>query len=380
MTTLPLDRPDPLRPPPAYAELREDDPVARVTTPDGARAWLVTGHDAVITVLTDPRFGVTPPGGAHPGNDTLFQDGERHARLRRLVSRVFTPLSIDALRERVAEQAEALVAEMVEKGAPADLVDAVAAPLSITVIGELLGVTTAELSRFRRSADAALTGTDPAALAQGWAALQELVAGLVEDKRHDPGDDLLSSLITVRDADDGRLSDGELVAMATVLVAAGYLSAANAIAVGAMQLVTLGRLADVADPATREPAVEELLRYQSGVTGEPLPRWARVDLELAGVPVAAGEMVLVRLEAADRDPSRFPDPDAFDPTREGTHLAFGRGPHHCLGAALARLELGAALGALATGLPSLRLAVPVPDVEWVHGYADSGPAALPVTW
>lgn len=194
-------------------------------------------------------------------------------------------------------------------------------------------------------------------------------------KRDRPGEDLLSALIAVRDADDGRLSDAELAAMVTTLVAAGYVSAANAITVGTIQLVREGRLADV-----DEAVVEEVLRRQAGLTGEPMGRWAAADVDLHGVRIEAGDLVLVRLDGANRDPRRFPDPDLFFPGRPDPHIAFGRGPHHCLGAALARTELGAALHTLAERVPDLRLAVPVEDVVWVHGFADAGPAALPVTW
>ncbi|HXV94637.1 MAG TPA: cytochrome P450 [Pseudonocardia sp.] len=380
--TLPLARPGPLDPPPAYAELRAT-PVAEVATPDGRRAWLVTSHDAVAAVLTDPRFGVAPPGGAHPDNHTLFQDGEAHARLRRLVSGAFTPGRVAAMRPRVEQRAGDLVAAMASAGPPADLVDAIAAPLSIGVIGELLGVPPDQHERLRRWADSALL-PDPSAAATGqeWAALLAFAADLVAAKRANPGDDLLDSLIAARDEDDGRLSADELVAMVTTLVSAGYLSAANAISVGAIQLATLGLLPELAArPERVEETVEELLRRQSGSTGEPMPRWAHSDAELFGARIRAGDTVLVRLEAANRDPARFPDPDRFvRDRRPNRHLAFGRGPHHCVGAALARLELAAAFRALSRELPGLRLAGPVEEVPWVYGLVDSGPAALQVTW
>lgn len=387
---LPFDRPDPIEPPPTFAELRDTTPVAPVTTPDGQPAWLVTSYDAVATVLSDPRFGMAPPG-AVAGNDTLFQDGEAHARLRRLVGKAFTARSVAALRSRIEQLAADHVEVIADSGPSADLVAGLAAPLSISVISELLGVAIDEREHFRELADA-VNAADPfafdgaedtaATAMQPWNDLGGYVAGLVAAKREELGEDLLSGLIAVRDTDDGRLSDDELIAMAAMLVDAGYLTACNAISVGTIRLITEGRLGTLAsDPDKVEATVEEVLRMQAGLTGEPFPRWAHDDFELAGVPIAAGDMVFVRLEAANRDPEQFADPDFFLPDRgSAAHLAFGRGPHHCLGAALARVEVGAALSALAQRLPGLRLQGPVADIVWTRSHTDAGPAALHVTW
>ncbi|TDC80629.1 cytochrome P450 [Micromonospora sp. KC606] len=388
--TLPFDRPGPLDPPPLYAQLRQTEPVSAVVTPGGQQGWLVTSYDAVAKVLSDPRFGLTPPGTPSEGNDTLFQDGAAHTRLRRLVSKAFTARRIATLRPRVEQIAEEHVRAVVGAGPPADLVAGFAAPLAALVIGELLGVTLPDRERFRALVDA-VSSTDflaadvesAAAAGRAWNDLIGYAAELVVTARERPGDDLLSTLITVRDADDGRLSDAELTGMAASLVAAGYLTARNAISVGVIQLVTEGRLAGLAGaPEAVDPVVEEVLRRQAGIVGEPFPRWAQADVELAGVRIASGDLVLVRLEAANRDPGHFTDPDRFLPDRraDSLHLAFGRGAHHCLGAALARVELGAAFTALARHLPGLRLDVPIGQLVWVHGQTDGGPVALPVTW
>ncbi|GAA1785431.1 cytochrome P450 [Streptomonospora arabica] len=389
---LPFDRPRPLDPPPAYAELRRSEPVARVTAPDGRRAWLVTSYEAVAAALADPRLGMTPSGAAEPGNDTLFQDGDAHTRLRRLVAKAFTPRSVAAVRPRIEELAAAHVDAFADAGPPADLVAGLASPLSLAVIGELIGVEIGERERFSALAEAAgsvdffsLDDEEQAAAAmKAWDDLTGYASGLVAAKREDLGDDLLSALISVRDADDGRLSGEELTAMATTLVAAGYQTTRNAISVGVIQLLTEGRLAGLADAGAEEVAavVEEILRLEAGVIAEPFPRWAHTDLELDGVAIAAGDAVLVRLEAANRDPAHFSDPDRFLPERRSAspHLSFGRGPHHCLGAAPARIELGAALASLARRLPGLRLGAAVEELVWVRGQTDGGPATVPVTW
>jgi len=375
---LPFDRPRPIDPPPAYAELRRTSPVARVLTPEGAPAWLVTSYDAAVQVLTDARFGVTPPTGRDPGNETLFQDGEPHARLRRLVARAFTPRRIAALRPGIEAAAAELVAAMAAAGPPADLMADLAAPLSLSVIGDLLGVPAAARDRLRGFAEPALTEGTP----EAWGAFAGYSAELVAAKRAELGDDPLSGLIAVHGADDGRLTDGELSAMAMTLAGSGHLSSANAICTAAILLLDSGRLAEYAAAPERAAAVtEEVLRRLSGTTGEVMPRWAAEDAEAGGVRIAAGDMVLVRLEAAHHDPDRFADPARLDPDRSpAEHIAFGRGPHHCLGAALARAELTAALRALAAGLPGLRLTVPAAEVPWVHGFVDSGPSRVPVAW
>ncbi|MDT0305180.1 cytochrome P450 [Streptomonospora wellingtoniae] len=389
---LPFDRPNPLDPPHAYAELRGSEPVARVTTPDGRRAWLVTSYEAAAAALADPRLGMTPSGTADPGNDTLFQDGDAHTRLRRLVAKAFTPRSVAAVRPRIEELAAAHVESFADAGPPADLVAGLASPLSLAVIGELLGVEVGERERFSALAEAvgsvdfhALENEEQAAAAmQAWSDLTGYAAGLVAAKRGDLGDDLLSGLISVRDADDGRLGGDELTAMATTLVVAGYQTSRNALSVGVIRLLAEGRLAGLADAGADDvaTAVEEVLRQEAGVIAEPFPRWAHADFELDGVPIAKGDAVLVRLEAANRDPAHFPDPDRFLPKRRSAspHLSFGRGPHHCLGAAPARIELGAALVCLARRLPGLRLETAVEDLAWVRGETDAGPTAVPVTW
>ncbi|KIH99547.1 hypothetical protein LP52_06580 [Streptomonospora alba] len=385
---LPFEQPHPMQPPPGYAELRETEPVAPVTTSDGRPAWLVTSYDAVADVLSDSRFGVTRPADASADNGTLLQDGEAHARLRRLIGKAFTPRRVEALRPRVERMAADRVADLASSGPPADLVTGLAAPLSITVISELLGVAIEERERFRELADAASAADflspdeAPETVERVWGEFGGHVAELVAAKRRDLGDDLISDLITVHDTDDGRLDDYELVTLALTILASGYLTACNAVSVGAILLITEGRLpALAADPDRTEAAVEEIVRLEIGLIGDVFPRWAHEDVELAGVPISAGDLVLVRLGAANRDPKHFAEPDRFLPGRSaGPHLAFGRGPHHCLGAALARLEVGAVLRELAQHLPDLRLQGSVHDIAWARGHADVGPTAVHVTW
>lgn len=360
---------------PFVPDLSTSGPVVRVAAADGRPAWVVSGHEAVSMVLADPRFGVEPPGGGHPDNTTLFRDGPPHDRLRGLVSRAFTPRRVAALAPLADATAERAVLAMTATGPPADLVEHLAAPLSATVIAEMLGIADDQRAGFRRLADGALMAdpADESAVIAGWQAFMAYAEQVVDARRTGPGDDLLSGLIAVQDDDGDRLSGPELVGMVIALVGAGYVSGRNAIAVGAVHL--MGRLHDVDDEA-----IEEALRMTGGLTGELMPRWALQDLELGGVAIAAGDQIVVSAASANRDPHVFPDPDEFARRRPNPHLTFGRGPHHCLGAAVARLELRAAFTALARHVPGLRLAVAREEIPWVRGHVDSGPAALPVTW
>ena len=381
--TLPFEQPHPMRLPPTYARLRASTPVARVVTPDGQLAWLVTSYQAVEQVLSDPRFGITPPGDATEGDgSSLLQDGPGHARLRRLVGRAFTPRGVAALRPRIERLATDYAAAMVTAGAPADLVADFAAPLSITVIGELLGVTIENQEHFRKLADAA-SASDPFAAdgVQPWYALAGYLGELVAEKRGKPGEDLISRLIHVHDAEDGQLSTEELNNLTLTIIAAGYLTARNAICVTTIQLTGDGRLAEFAgSPERVDAALNEALRLQVGLTGDPFPRWAREDVVLAGTSVSAGDLLLVRIGAAHRDPARFDDPDRFQPDRSGPSITFGHGPHHCLGAALARTEVRAALRALALATPALRVDGRIEELPWAYGSVDAGPLELPVRW
>ncbi|MEJ2865918.1 cytochrome P450 [Actinomycetospora flava] len=376
-TTLPLERPDPTTPPSEYRRLQEHEPVARVVGADGTPAWLVTSYELVAAGLADPRLGLTPPGVPADERASLFQDGPAHARLRRLVARAFTPRRIAELAPRIEALADEHAAALADAAAdgPADLVDLLGAPLAIGSLGLLLGVALEDHPRFRVLVDDALRAdpSDPALLAEAeraWGALMGFTAELLAAARERPGDDLLSALVGVRDADDGRLGDGELIALVTALLAAGVITVRGALAVGAVHLLRAGSWED---PGDVPGLVDEIVR-RAGV--EVFPRWAGEDLVLGGVAIAAGEKVLLRLEAANHDPARFPDPSALVPGRPGPHLGFGRGPHHCLGAALARVELTAALTALSRRAPTLRLAGSVEDIPWHHGEVDSGPTML----
>jgi cytochrome P450 len=363
------------------------DPVVRAQTAGGP-AWLVTDRELVRSVLADPRFGIAPPG--TPGLGSLFTDGEPHARLRRLLARTFTARSINALRPRISLLANDFVADLSKAGPGADVLAALTRPLPLAVIGDLLGIADADRHRFRTWADASLGVVTPDLInlgerapgaEQAWGELSAFIGELIATKRAAPGDDLLSRLIAVRDADDGKLSDEELVTTMIALLTAGWLTIANALAIGLVYLLPTGQLRTLTDETAATRATEEVLRLQTGRAGEVMPRWAHEDVQLGGRRIGKGEMVLPKLEAANRHPATFADPERFDATREpNRHLSFGHGAHHCLGAPLARIEIAEVLRALATQLPDLRLGCEPQEVAWVGSPLDDGPIALPVFW
>ncbi|MCC3779960.1 cytochrome P450, partial [Streptomyces sp. UNOB3_S3] len=329
----------------------------------------------------------------------LNSDAPDHLRLRRLTTAAFTPRRVDALRPRIERLTDGLVAEvsgLLTGGRTADLVDSFAFPLPVLVIGEVLGVPEADRASLREwtyrvgsPADALERG----ATDQAWAALHAYFTTLIAHKRRSPGDDLFSAL--VHDASEGGLDDGELLAMAFLLLFAGYETTMNLLASASLLLLT--HPAELA--AAREggearwaAVVEETLRHASPLEGTTWRRTTeRVDLG-GGAVIPAEESVLVVLAAAGRDPERFPDPDAFRPARHlagaaadgdaeraAPHLAFGHGPHFCLGSRLARMEAAIALPRLFGALPGLALAAEPERLPYRPGLLVRGPRELPVT-
>ncbi|WP_219513772.1 cytochrome P450 [Nonomuraea ceibae] len=387
--TLPTTRTSPFDPPEALAEIRAERPVTRLAYPDGHEGWLVTGHAQARAVLADPRFSSRPelrhhpvPGPAaggtgQPSPPGMFtsMDPPDHTRYRRLLTGQFTVRRMRQLTGRTEELATGLLDAMEAGGKEADLVSAFAGPLPALVICELLGVPDSGRDRFQRQARAlsSLEVTREEQVA-AYLELREMMRELVTAKRAAPADDLLSGLTA------GDLTDDELAGVGFTLLGAGLDTTANQL--------TLGVFALLSDPdAARARAlrtnpaevVEELLRYLSVIPF--LLRVALEDVELDGHTIRAGETVTVSIQAANRDPLRFAEPDLLDLGRAaGGHLAFGHGIHQCLGQQLARVELLAGLPALFERFPGLRLAVAPERVPLRTDMLIYGVHALPVTW
>jgi unspecific monooxygenase len=320
---------------------------------------VTTGYELCERVLRDPGFGHRPTYNAvwrdspMRRNSFLTMDPPDHTRLRRLVSKAFTPRLVERLRPHVEDVVAELIAEAAT-GEPVDLIDALAYPLPVIMISELLGVPPEDRELFKGWSEALARGLDPdfllpaGDLARRDAAHTEFAdyfKHLAARRRAEPRDDLLSALVAVRDGGQA-LSDEELLSTSVLLLLAGHETTVNLIGNGALALLRHpGQLAWFrAHPAETAAAVEELLRYDPPV--HLALRAALEDREVAGTTVKKGEMVLLVLGAANRDGTVFPDPDRLDLTRYVTagktgaarHLAFGHGIHFCLGAPLARLE------------------------------------------
>jgi cytochrome P450 len=376
-------------PHPVYAELRARGPVHRVRPPGAGpehETWLVVGYEEARAALADPRLakdatkvGMTFLDEEHIGRHLLGVDPPDHTRLRSLVTRAFTPRRVEQLRPRIQQITDELLDVMLPHGR-ADLVESFAFPLPITVICELLGVPEMDRAAFRKMSTEVVAPSSSGSEYDAVLRLAEYLTGLIEDKRRDPGDDLLGDLIRTTAEDGDRLSPGELRGMAYLLLIAGHETTVNLIGNGVHALLTHpGQLADLrADMSLLDGAVEEMLRWEGPVEAATF-RFAAEPLEIAGVPIAQGEPVLVGLTAADRDPARYPDADRFDIRRDPRgHVAFGHGIHFCLGAPLARLEGRTAIRSLLERAPGL--ALDGPTGEWLPGMLIRGMRSLPVRW
>jgi cytochrome P450 len=389
ITTLPTHRQPgrPFDPPAELAGIRERHPLVRMTYPDGHDGWLATGYQAVRTILADRRFssryelmhlpveGAPPELPPAPLGDLTGIDAPEHTRLRRLLVGYFTVRRMRALTERVEEITADRLDAMERQGPPVDLVTAFAAPVPALVICELLGVPYADRDTFQRHVHTLTAMSEPEAMAAAWTALHEYLLGLVRAKRADPGDDILSAL-TASD-----LTDDELAGTGAFLLGAGLDTTANMLGLGTFALLCHpDQLAALrSDPGIVDNSVEELLRYLT-ITHTNI-RSALDDVEVEGQLIKAGETVTLSMQAANRDPAQYPDPDALDVRRRATgHLTLGHGIHQCLGQQLARVEMRVAFPALLTRFPALRLDCAPGDVPLRTQSNIYGVHHLPVAW
>lgn len=382
---LPFDQTHPLQPAPQLRALQSQGTIHRVRTAVGDPAWLVTGYAQVRRLLNDERLGR-----AHPNRESAARTGESalfggplgnfateqadHARMRSLLRPHFTPQRMRALQPRI----DALTTRLLDELAPpADLHAELAEPLPVLVICDLLGVPYEDRDDFRAwSTDAANT-RDRARSERGVAELFAYSQRLVARKRREPGDDVISRL----SATEG-VSDVEAATLSMGLLFAGHETTVVQIGLGALVLLANPDQwqALVRDPDLVPGAVEEILRAPDQGGGG-IPRYARTDLEIDGVAVRAGDLVVLDIGAANNDPAVFPDPDRVDVTRSASaHLTFGYGLRYCLGAPLARIELQAVFAQLVTRFPAMRLAVPVETLKLRRDTLTGGLTELPVTW
>ena len=376
--------------------------VQKVTTPAGDPAWQVTEYERVKALLADPRLGRShpePQKAARFSESVLFgqaagspdSEAAAHAWMRKLLTPSFSARRMAELRPRVRELASGLYDEMARQAPPADFHELVSFQLPVLVICELLGVPYEDRGDFRHWSDGAADMTDRERSGAGLARLREYMGDLIERKRLHPAEDVLSDLIRAQEQFQGGFRDEDVTGLAAGLLFAGHETTVAAIDRGVVLLLTnpAQREALVRDPSLVPGAVEEILRSPDP-TGAPtrdrqaggVPRWAKTDIELEGVTIKAGDLVLLSLADANVDDRVFPNPHSFDLSRgaSSSHLTFGHGPHFCIGAPLARIELQAVFGTVFQRFPALTLAVPVESLRSRTNLLTGGIEHLPVTW
>ncbi|MCX4910710.1 cytochrome P450 [Streptomyces sp. NBC_00878] len=377
---------------PILSELMREGPINRVQLPHGEGwAWLVTRYEDVRLVTDDPRFSraevigrrITRPAPhfvPQPGAMNVVDEPD-HARLRGAVNAAFTTRGVERLRANAERTLDRMVDAMLRDGPPADLIDRVLAPFPITVICELMGIPDGDRDTLRTWTQAILSSSREAEVGgRAERDMETYFTKLIAERRGATGEDVTSLLGAA--VGRGDITEEEATALARAIQLGGEAVTNNT---GQMLYILLtrpalfDRLRD--DPELRPRALDELLRYIPHRNAVGLSRVAIEDVVLKGVRIRQGEPVYVSYLAANRDPDVFPDPDRIDFERDpNPHLAFGHGPHSCVGGMLARMEQELIVNTLFDRIPTLRLSVSADEVPWRRGALIRGPEALPVTW
>jgi cytochrome P450 len=379
----------PLAPPTEFADWRQEPGLQRAMW-NGQEVWSVSRYQDIRAALVDPRLSAEtlpelfdPSSGTSPPPVFARIDDPEHHRLRRMMTSQFTFRRTEAMRPQIQELVDGYLDAMIDKGPPADIVSDFGLPVPSMVIALLLGVPPEDLELFQHSTSRGLdvksTEEEKArAFIEMYTYIQELVAR----KKDEPGDDLISRLITDYVA-TGQLDYNTVAVNAVIMMQAGHETTANMISLGTVALLdhpaVFEQLGHTDDPAVIANAIEELMRYLSIVHAQ-VDRIAKEDLVLGGQQIRAGERLLMNLPAGNWDSEFVDSPEALDIARNARgHVAFGYGAHQCIGANLARVEMQVAFSTLARRLPGLRLAVPADELKFKD--ADIyGMKELPVTW
>ncbi|MEO6084592.1 MAG: cytochrome P450 [Umezawaea sp.] len=378
--------------------------VQRAVSQAGDPAWLITDYALVRTLLNEPRLVSTHPepekaarvsasvilGGPLPESPTEDVD---HVRMRRALGRRYSTVALEAMRPRLQALVDELLDRVAASPQPADFHEAVSYPLPALVICELFGVPAADRDRFRRWSEDAGGMFDAERSFRGLMDLTGYLVGLVQDRLDEPRDDVVSDLAEAHRADPTGFTLESAAQLCAGLMFAGHETTVTAIDAGVVMLATNPDQRErlLAEPDLLPAAVEEILRVSvpRPTPAKPapeeqspgLPRWAKVDLDIDGVTVRQGELVLLGLQQANQDPALVGERTGFVVDRApNAHLTFGHGKHYCVGASLARLELHLLFRALIERFPGMRLAVPVDELPAREDAVAGGLTALPVTW
>jgi cytochrome P450 len=388
---LPFDRPNILDLSPRYQALLRDRPVSQARTPIGDVGWLVCGYSEVKSLLADDRLGRSHPdpdraarysgsmvqGG--PLGDPATEEAD-YALMRRLLAPAFSARRMQELHGEVEKLVSDLCDRMAAETPPVDIQKMITYALPVMVICRLLGVSSDDRDQFRAWSDAATALYDEESAAEGFAALAGYMDRLIQSKREQPADDLISDLVAATNGTT--VTDDYLSMLVAGLLFAGHETTVLRLDYGTLYMLARpeSRQTIQNEPSFVSGAVEEVLRL--GAPGRPpLLHYSRVDIEIGGESIKAGDLVLLALEAANQDSRVFPDPSRFDVTRRpNPHLTFGYGRHFCLGASLARIEMNVLFSTLFERFPTLRLAVPLEQMRQHENSATGGLNALPVTW
>lgn len=379
---------------PLYERMRAEHPVAHHRL---YQQWFVTGHDQALEILASPKFQVSgqietlllvrpysklsQQGKDFFANLLVFQDPPDHTRLRRLVSRAFTPKQVARLEEPISSLAQEMVDAVRQDDAP-ELFGALTSPLPINVICELLGIPEHRWGWTHRITTSIVRlldpfgGFDAAELSADIAELYDYFIDLSDERRKNPKEDLITGLAQAND-DDDRFSNDELVAMIAVLMAAGHETTTGLLGNAIVALAKYPKQRDLIreQPELWPNAIEELIRYDTSVQMD--PRMAVEDVEVGGSSIKAGENVLLVLGAANRDPERYDNPNELRLDRSDPRpISFGHGIHHCIGAALARMEMRIGLQTVLDTFGDYT--IDPAAIEWKTSSTLRGPIVLPI--
>lgn len=384
---------------PFYAQLRAEAPVFPIKLPTRQRAWLITRYGDVLNALKDERFAKDPRNAMTseqltklPWVPSMFKplehnmldlDSPDHTRLRALVHKAFTPRLIEQMRDQIQALTNELLDEA-ERNGGMDVIADFALPLPLTMIGRILGVPAQDNRKFHRWTRTVISGgtnRNLFVLIPSIMRFMGYMKKLIRERHAHPNDDLVTALVQAKDGSD-QLSEDEILAMIFLLLIAGHETTVNLIGSGTLALLEhpdqLAKLRN--EPALIKTAIEELVRFVCPVEMA-TERYAREAITIAETIIPRGEPVMVVIGSANRDPDYFENPDSLNITRANNkHLAFGHGPHYCLGASLARLEGQIAISSLVQRMPNLRLNIAPDQLRWRGTFILRGLEALPVSF